>query len=73
MPELLALQSPLQSGGRREGRVLAAPNGPRAKEMRGALTTGTAETTRPSLRSGLRAYFVLPGEPAFATVASAMR
>ena len=55
------------------GKGAGRTHGPRAKEMRGALTTGTAETTRPSLRGGLRAYFVLPGEPAFATVARAMR
>jgi hypothetical protein len=37
------------------------------------LTTGTAETTRPSLHDGLRLIRALLGEPAFATVTSAMR
>ena len=49
--------------------------GPPAQERvaRGALTTGTGGDNRPPLRDGLRLIGALPGEPAFATVISAMR
>ena len=46
-------------------------HGPRAKKVRGALTTGTAETSRHSLHDGLRLIRALLGEPAFATVTRA--
>jgi len=50
---------PLPKQGRREGRVPTGTRGPRAERMHGAGTTGTAGTTRPSLRDGLHAYSVL--------------
>ncbi len=47
---------PHRTGGRREGRALAAPVARLLKKMQAAGTTGSAEITRPSLRDGLHAY-----------------
>ena len=57
--EMLQLKALLESRGRREGRVSTDTRGPRANEMHGAGTTGSAGSTRPSLRDGLTAYSVL--------------
>ncbi|CCE05381.1 hypothetical protein BRAS3843_1380001 [Bradyrhizobium sp. STM 3843] len=42
--------------GRREGRELAAPMARLQQEKQAAVTTGSAETSRPSLRDGFTAY-----------------
>jgi len=63
----------LENRGRREDRVLAAPAVSRAiaHRKRAHEHTGSAETLRPSLRSGFTAYFVLsPVNGSFATVAA---
>jgi hypothetical protein len=60
--------------GRREGRVALHPGPPRKEICASARQPQVqAETLRPSLRDGLRLIRALPGEPAFATVISAMR
>ena len=64
---------PLENRGRREDRVRAAPAVSRAiaHRKRAHEHTGSAETLRPSLRSGFTAYFVLsPVNGSFATVAA---
>ena len=65
---------PLENRGRREDRVHAAPAVSRAiaHRKRAHEHTGSAETLRPSLRSGFTAYFALsPVNGSFATVARA--
>ena len=56
----LARQFTLSNRGRREDRVLAAPMAPVRRIVHGVGTTGSAETTRPSLRNGLTAYTYPP-------------
>jgi hypothetical protein len=52
----------LEFKGRREGRALAAPVARQQQKKLAAVTTGSAENTRPSLRDGFNAYIVLsPG------------
>ena len=66
------LLSALEIGGRREDRVHAAPAVSRAiaHRERAHEHTGSAETLRPSLRSGFTAYSALsPVNGSFATVA----
>jgi hypothetical protein len=63
----------LEVRGRREDRVRAAPAVSRAKcaNKNAHEHTGSAETLRPSLRSGVTAYFVLsPENGSFASVAA---
>ena len=57
-PEFCRLQRPSKNRGRREGRVPAAPMAP-CEKMHGSGTTGLADASRPSLRSGFTASFVL--------------
>ena len=54
-PELLRNGRPQNNGGRREGRELAAPMARLRKKMQAAGTTGSAKTSRPSLRDGFTA------------------
>ena len=70
-PELCISFAPSKKRGRREDRVRAAPAVSRAiaHRERAHEHTGSAETLRPSLRSGLTAYSVLsPVNGSFATV-----
>jgi hypothetical protein len=72
-PEVCISMPLLENRGRREDRVRAAPAVSCAKcANKGAHEhTGSAETLRPSLRSGFTAYFVLsPVNGSFATVAA---
>jgi hypothetical protein len=63
-------KTPLMNRGRREGRELAAPVARLQKKTQAAVTTGSAKTSRPSLRDGLAAYSVLsPGTGLIAPVA----
>ncbi len=62
-PSFAAISPSLQQ--RTQGRPGARrPHGPRANEMHGAGTTGSAETSRPSLRDGFNAYTCSPWGPA---------
>jgi hypothetical protein len=56
---------PLRNRGRREGREPAAPMARLQKEMQAAGTTGSAGTSRPSLRNGLTTYTRSPWGPGF--------
>ena len=71
-PEVCIFVCPPEIRGRREDRVLAAPEVPCAvcALARGAHEhTGTAGASRPSLRNGFTAYFVLsPENGSFASV-----
>ena len=71
--EACILVGPPEIRGRREDRVHAAPavSCAIAHRKRAHEHTGSAETLRPSLRSGVTAYFVLsPVNGSFATVAA---
>src|SRR6266850_3417133 len=70
-PEVCIVGALLENRGRREDRVRAAPavSCATCTEEHAHEHTGSAETLRPSLRSGLTAYFVLsPVNGSFATV-----
>ena len=70
-PEVCIFVCSLENRGRREDRVHAAPAVSCAKcaNKNAHEHTGSAETLRPSLRSGFTAYFVLsPVNGSFATV-----
>ena len=72
-PEVFHFVSPPQNRGRREDRVRAAPAVSCAKCANKSAHehTGSAETLRPSMRSGFTAYSVLsPVNGSFATVIS---
>jgi hypothetical protein len=72
-PEVFISFAPFEVRGRREDRVRAAPAVSRAiaHRERAHEHTGSAETLRPSLRSGFTAYSVLsPVNGSFATVIS---
>jgi len=72
-PEVCMFVCPLEDRGRREDRVRAAPAVSRAiaHSKNAHEHTGSAETLRPSLRSGFTAYSVLsPVNGSFATVAT---
>ena len=72
-PEVCLFVCPLENRGRREDRVLAAPAVSRADAHKEHAHehTGSAEAFRPSLRSGLTAYFVLsPENGSLASVAA---
>ena len=74
-PELYLHRSPSSMRGRREDRVRAAPAVSCAKCAKGNAHehTGSAETLRPSLRSGFTAYFELSlVNGSFATVADGL-
>ena len=76
MPELcLSQDHPPQSEGAGKAGCRLAPAAPVREKKHGAGTTGTAETRRPSLRSGLNGLLrALLGEPGFlATVTRATR
>ena len=71
LPEVCIFVCPSRNRGRREDRVHAAPAVSRAicTNKNAHEHTGSAETLRPSLRSGFTAYFVLsPVNGSFATV-----
>jgi hypothetical protein len=71
-PEVCISFRPLENRGRREDRVRAAPAVSCAKRTKRNAHehTGSAEASRPSLRSGFTAYFALsPVNGSFATVA----
>src|SRR5216684_2121254 len=72
-PEVLHFVCPPKYRGRREDRVRAAPAVSRAMCIKECAHehTGSAETLRPSLRSGFTTYFVLsPVNGFLATVAA---
>ena len=72
LPEACIVVRPLENRGRREDRVRAAPavSCAIAHRKRAHEHTGSAGASRPSLRSGFTAYFVLsPVNGSFATVA----
>jgi hypothetical protein len=71
-PEVCMFFVPPEHGGRREDRVHAAPAFPRAicANKTAHEHTGTGGASRPSLRNGFTAYFVLsPENGSFASVA----
>jgi hypothetical protein len=63
-PSCAFVRSPRKSRGRREGRELAAPMARLQKRKQAAVTTGSAETSRPSLREWVTAYTRSPRGPA---------
>ena len=63
----------IEDRGRREGRELAAPMARLQKEKQAAVTTGSAETSRPSLRDGFTAYSALSPGTGFLAPARVMR
>src|SRR6187551_3655170 len=72
-PEVCIFVCPLENRGRREDRVLAAPAVSRAicANKNGTRAYRAAGASRPSLRNGFTAYFVLfPENGSFASVAS---
>ncbi|WP_315742718.1 MULTISPECIES: hypothetical protein, partial [unclassified Bradyrhizobium] len=56
-----------------EGRELAAPMARLQKEKQAAVTTGSAETSRPSPRDGLNGCFVLSSGTGFLAPVRVMR
>jgi hypothetical protein len=63
-PEPWRHHRPRKSRGRREGRELAAPMARVRKKMHAAVTTGSAGTSRPSLRDGVTVAPRSPRGPA---------
>jgi hypothetical protein len=61
----MSKQRALDNRGRRKGRELAAPMARLQKKMQAAGTTGSAETSRPSLREWVTDYTRSPQGPAF--------
>jgi len=73
-PEVFLVALPSENRGRREDRVRAAPavSCARLCKQNAHEHTGSAEASRPSLRNGFTAYFVLfPENGSFASVACA--
>ena len=58
-PESCIIRASQENRARRECRVLAATHGPPAAKKQAAVTTGSAKTSRHSLRDGFNAYVAL--------------
>ena len=73
VPGLIISIAPQREGAGKTGR-LPTPAAPVREEVHGAGTTGSAGTSRPSLRNGLRLIRGLPGAPGLlVTITRAMR
>jgi hypothetical protein len=59
LPELCVIIVPPETGGRRECRVMASPMARLQQKKQAAVTTGSAGSTRHSLRDGFNGLYVI--------------